>query len=455
MVMSHTVQQFPNGSEPPSGSLVFYLAAAADSFIPWGHSPRVRDEQLRQFWPTEPTLASTVYTVATQRASYSWTLSGPPRIVQLYQDMMHASDFGNGWLSLNTKLAIDLLTQDNGAFIEIIRTADSPEAPVIGLAHLDAGRCLRTGVPELPVIYTDRTGRQHELKAHQVIPWTEFPAPVESMNGMQYCAVTRVLRTAQLLRDIGVYLREKSAGTNLTAIHLVSGIPTKAISDAIQEHQDTQRQKGLTNYMLPAVIATLDPTATISHEQIDLASLPDNFDLDIFMQWYIKGLALAFGIDSQDLAPLSGTSNLGTSTQSLVLHMKSRGKGPALYIKGLEHKLNFHGVLPRNVTFNFDEQDMAADLEQAELEKVKAETRKMYYDMGAFTSGAVLQLMLDDGSISQEQYDSMQVEPDATSDVTVGDEEPAENKGVRYREIVRNEDNKIIAIKEWGKAVND
>jgi len=428
MVLTRSVQEQPQYEDNPRSSIVLMLASAADSFEPWGNNLIIRDRQLREFWPTEPTLASTIYTVVMQRASYSWTLEGPPRTVKIYQDMLHEADLGKGWLVFISKVVTDLLTQDNGAFIEIIRAGNSPDSPVIGIAHLDSGRCRRTGVTDWPVVYTDRMGREHRLQPHQVITWEEFPSPIETMNGVQLCAVSRVLRAAQLLRDIGIYLREKAAGSSLTAIHLVSGIKASEIDDAIAQHMDRQKQKGLTNYLLPAVLATLDPTAKIDHAQIDLASLPDNFDLDVTMRWYVKQLAMGFGIDSQDLAPLEGSS-LGTGAQSLVLHMKSRGKGPAMFIKSLAHKLNFHGVLPRNVTIRLDEQDTAQSMEIAELDRVRAESDKIYIDTGVLPPEAIRQELLDRGRISQELFDSIQLNSDLTPDVVAEDQERMDGQG--------------------------
>lgn len=422
MVLAASVQAQSQYETVPRTSLVIQMASVADSFPPWGTNLAVRDRQLREFWPTEPTLASALYSVIIQRSSYSWTLEGPPNTVELYQEMFHNADLGNGWLPFLVKLATDLYTQDNGSFIEIIRTGDSETSPVIGIAHLDAARCIRTGVPEWPVVYFDRMGGRHKMAPWQVITWEEFPSPIETMNGAQLCALSRVLRAAQLLRDIGIYIREKAAGSSLTAIHLVSGIKATEIDDAIEQHMARQKQKGLTNFMLPAVLATLDPTATISHEQIDLASLPDNFDLDVTMRWYINQLALGLGADYQDFAPLPGRS-LGSGAQSLVLHDKSRGKGPANFIKSLEHKLNFAGVLPRNVTFRFDEQDMAQELEYADIAKIRAETLTMYVTSGTLTQEAARQIMLDKGDISQELFDVLQAAVDVTPNITAPDDD--------------------------------
>ncbi len=414
------------GLETAGDGLILNLVSVADSFTPWGRNPKARDRQLREFWPTEPILASALYSTVIRNASFSWTLEGPPNTVAAVQQMLHEADFGRGWSNFTTKFAIDLFTQDNGAFFEVIRAEDSPDAAVVGLAHLDSFRCLRTGDPEQPVIYTDRKGVRHKLAWYQVQMEAEFPSPVESMHGMQLCAVSRVLRAAQLLRDMGIYQREKIAGDNPNAVFLASGVSGSAITDAVVQHKSRQAERGMSRYVLPLIVASLDPTATVSVEKIALKELPDGFDFEESMKWYINQLALGFGADYQDFAPLPG-GNLGSSTQSLVLHQKSRGRGPAMFMRMIENALNFHGILPSNVVFRYDEQDVEADLEQAQLEKVTSETLDRYVKTEVLTPGAARQVLLDKGFISPELFQALQEGTDITPDIVAEDTEPADS----------------------------
>jgi hypothetical protein len=155
------------------------------------------------------------------------------------------------------------------------------------------------------------------------------------------------------------YTSKKSSLVDSTAPYtLVSGVHKRNIDDAISAQRYEADGMGLTKYLQPLIVAALDPNAHITHEQIDLASLPDGFDEDLAMRWYINQLALAFGADYQDFAPLPG-GNLGTSQQSEVLHLKSQGKGAALFMRSVEQIFNRHGIMPRNCKFSFGEQDVA------------------------------------------------------------------------------------------------
>lgn len=417
--LKKTVQKNPSYETTPGvGTLIMQLATVADDITPWGKVPALRDRQLREFWPTEPFIAGALRTVAMSYSTFSWKVDGPPRTAQTVQDMLHASNLGKGWLNWSFKTIIDLKTQDNGAFTEIIRTGNSENAPVIGINHLDAARCRRTGDLSVPVIYTDREGYEHRMPWYTVITWEDLPSPVETMNGMQYSSVTCALRAAQILRDISVYKREKIGGRGPSSMHMVSGVSQTRIDDQFKLDNERADNSGLARFMMPVVLASLDPNATVSHVEIAMKSLPDGFDEDVVMRWYIAELAMAFGADYQDFAPLPG-NGLGQGQQSKVLANKARGRGPATWIKLVEHKFNFHGVLPNSCTFSFDEKDPADELQ---VEDVREKKYARYSSMKALgiPNEVIYQRMVDEGELTEEEL-AMLGEADATDDVTVTD----------------------------------
>jgi hypothetical protein len=58
---------------------------------------------------------------------------------------VNQADFGRGWEHYILAISQDLMGGDNGAFTELLRERDSAESPVIGIAHLDSSRVIRTG----------------------------------------------------------------------------------------------------------------------------------------------------------------------------------------------------------------------------------------------------------------------------------------------------------------------
>ena len=425
-ILDRTVQKIPDQQTiPGSDVFVINVSSFADDLPAWGRNVRLRDRKLRGFWPTEPIIASAIQTIVAARANMSWSLDGPPRTVGILQRMLQSSNLGKGWLDLRIKVLTDQLTQDNGAFVEVIRQEDAPNSPVLNLAHLDAGRCVRTGIPETPVIYWDRDGIEHKLAWYQVLTFEDMPSPIEEMNSLQVCFLSRVLRAAQIIKDFGIYKREKIAGRNPGEIHFVSGVQTKLINDKLADDQMSADNQGYSRFMLPTIIGSLDPNSTVSTASIDLRSVPDGFDEDTTLRWYIAQIAMAAGADYQDFAPLSSGS-LGSGQQSDVLDRKSRGKGRETDVKLWEHKLNFNGIMPQSVTFAFDEKDIESDIQAAELEDKQAKTFSTYYDKGqGILSLPVIHQMMADQGILKPEYMALLNTTDVTPDIVATDDEQA------------------------------
>jgi len=381
------------------GSFVFTwnIASAADSIEPWGKNVHLRDRQLREFWPTETYLAGAVASMSFRNATLDWELEGPERLTTLYTDILNSAIAGDevGWVPFMERFSQDLYVQDNGGFTELIRDpgvdANSrfkgANAPVIGIAHLDSGQCVRTGDPETPVIYTDSKARVHKLQWYQVIPFSNYPSAIERMHGVGYCAVTRALRVAQIVRSIMIFKDEKISGRQHKQIHFVSGVSRQDIQDEIARGQEEANNSGYVRFILPAVLASLDPEKPVSTASIDLANLPDGFDFDVEMRWYISGLALSFGVDYQEFAPLPG-GNIGSASQSMILHRKTSGKGPAVLMRKVEEGFKNYGVLPRGVTIKFSDKDEQEELERQEVRTKAVEEMAILVNQGVFSPEA-------------------------------------------------------------------
>jgi len=396
--------------------LVLSLAVMADEIPAWGNVVS-RDKALRDFWPTEPTLASAIYNIATRMALMEWHIEGsdptkpkPRNTARAAEIMLRNADRGNGWEVFMLKLVTDLMTQDNGGFIEVIRRGPKPTDPVVNIAHLDSARCQRTGDPQYPVVYTDRQGRKHKMGWWQVLTIEDMPSPIETMYGVQYSALTRALRAAQIIRDITIYKKEKVSGNFARAVHLVSGLTKQNLEDALALARESQMNQHLFRYQNPAIIPTIDPDANLKVETIELASLPDHFNEDTTFKWYISQLALAFGVDYQEFAPLPG-GQLGSSGQAEILHLKSRGKGPAALINRIEFLINYSGILPNSVKFGFREMDTRANTAMAEARYLRGRDRALRIDSGELSQEAAIQQAVLDGDLPEHLAEELLSNP--------------------------------------------
>lgn len=410
---------------PPSleTTLLWFVAQAASEITQWGSNPKLRDKQLRAFWPTESYFASGLGTVCARNAAFSWAVEGPPRLARYATEILHSANQGKGWQNLATKTSIDLYTQDYGAFWELVRSSDGPKAPVIGINHLDAERCWHTRDPLKPVVYQDTLGVYHLLPYHNVVTFSELPMPHEKFNGLQFCTLSRLLRASEIIKNITIYEQEKTGGRFQRALHLIKGITTEQINEAQAQVVNMADQMGALRYVQPTMVGSIDPKADVGHDTIELAQMIDNFSKEDSIKIYITIMAMAFLSDYQDFAPLPG-GNLGTSQQSQILHMKSRGRGPALWMGLISQALNFR-VFPKLVQFGFDEQDLEADKDQADIRKTRADTFKILVtDTGILTVEAARQIAFDRGDIPKDVFESMGAVDETPVEVVTEEEKP-------------------------------
>lgn len=387
-------------------SLTIQLAQANNNFIPFGTAVHARDRQLAAFWKTEPFLASTINSIVMARASLTWELTGPPKSVAAVRKVLRRSDFGHGWQSFIAKIALELLTADNGAFIEVVRAKPRPgrkpeTGVVLGLNHLPSAMCYRTGNPNTPVIYVDANGVNHKLKWYQVATLSEIPIPNSENKNIQLSFVSRVLKMAETMRSVAIYQNEKITGQFGKAIHVVSGVSQNDIENIQKKGKLNAQAQGNIAYMSPLILSTLDPSSTVSKVTLELASLPDKFNYNEMLVWYITLLALASGSDYMDLAPLPG-KGLGTAAQSDSLAQKSRVKGILLFMKLIENALETTRVLPPNVGFKYSNTDAQAEKETATIKNQRAKTREIQIKTGEITPEIARQIAVDDGDLKQE-----------------------------------------------------
>lgn len=464
--MRESVQTFLPPDVTPRMT-IFQIASHADEAPPWW-SPD-RDYYLDNFWPTEPYLSGCIFSVASRNASYRYELTGHRRKVAWAQQLFAQSDFGLGWHDLMMKLTQDYLVCGNGGWIEIIRPAraltksgtsyyairdyhpetgemawfayddhsgkinyhwkqgddftitDDPLDLPVGIAHKDSLRMTRTNDPAYPAIYRDQFGRDHLMSMHQIMSFEEMPSPREEMNRVQHSAVDRSLILAQTLRDMLTYKHEKISGRFARAIHLTN-IDADTIQDAVDQANENADNKGLMRYSQPIIAATLDPNAQPRVDTIELASLPDGFDEETAMRWYVAGLAMDFGVDFGFLAPLPG-NKLGTSEQAEQAARQAKGKSSRLFLNLMEYKFNFSGILPRDVYFRFAVPDPYEESERDRALARRARSLSTLIQSQIITPEIGAQLLADWGDLDPQYLAQMGL-GDLTPIVTVGGAEP-------------------------------
>lgn len=418
-----SVQERDTGGYP-GHHLVLFMGQANDLVPPWWS--RTRDITLRQFWKSVDYLSGAVYTMESRMKTVPFTVRAKNvavkshvALAKIFQELLEEeSDFGAGWGTFFSQWVEDLVTQDNGTFAEILGRG-KPDGPIIGapfgLAHLDAGRCVRTSNPEYPVIYWTSRGKRSKLHYTRVIFTSQMPSPAETMHRVGFSAVSRCLNVSQTLLDILIYKQEKLGSRPQRAVWITQGgLDPDDVKGAFVLASEAMDNRLLRRYSSTVVIGS-DGIPEAGIQELDLASLPDGFDEQTSVTLGMSTIALAFGMDARELFP--GLQSGATRAEALIAHIKQRGKGPGDILRETERLIN-HKFLPPTLVFEFDFQDDEQDRTVAEIKKTRAGTLVQLGELGLIDTRGIREQMLDTGDLSREQFERMELSsgrrPDGT-----------------------------------------
>ena len=394
--------------------------------IPAWWSPS-RDMELRRFWKKSDHLSGAVYAMESKMTAIPRRVV--PRDPSIKEHVSQAllsteliqqgAQFGQGWEAFFSMFVEELISQDNGAFAEIIGFGPK-DGPILGaplsVAILDSSRSQRTGNPEFPVIYQDINGGRYKLHYSRVMFASQMTSPIKEMFGIGFCSVSRAINVAQTLIDLLVYKQEKLGSRPRRAIGLTKGgLDPKDVRTSFELADSAMDSQGLSRYSKMVIIgSSAMPEADFS--LIDLSSLPDGFDEQTSITLGMATIALAFGVDARELFPAMQAG--ATRADALLAHIKQRGKGPGQIIQTTEQLFNTK-FLPPHLRFEFDFQDDAQDRQQAEIRQIRSMAQERQINSGALNVRILREKMVEDGDISQSQFERLELTdgrlPDGTT----------------------------------------
>lgn len=403
----------------PDTGVLFQLGVIADEIPRWSIYPGARDYRLRQFYKMEPIMAGAVYSLEARMKSMDWQLnSEDERGVTAAELMLESADLGGGLRSLLGKTVIDLCTQDNGAFWEIVGRGN-PDSALIGaptgVNYLDPARCYRTYDPEYPVLYIDPVdGSNHRLHRTRVVMMSSMTQPDELGRGVGFCPLSRALRQVQLAKSMLDYRYEKTSGSFERAIGYGSGVSKKTLETVMRGVENQDVNEGFTRIgRIPFVVSTQG----VDLDVLDLASIPENFDLRDEIEVYVYIVSLAFGVDAREFWP--ATVSGATKADASIQNMKARGKGLADLLTILESGLN--RIMPPGVEFKFDFVDSEQDKETAQTNQTVTQTLTTIRQNGGLTPAQYQAALIRAGVLDETQLQSASDVSDLSDDPDGGD----------------------------------
>lgn len=368
----NSVQVLPDAQKDGGASAFFWETARGPILPAWG--TRERERALRLWERNEyNTLVQGAFAGLVKRWSATpWEISGPKRATKSFQDIFRAADFGRGWTPFVQKIGRDFLRQDGGAYVEVIAPGNpmkAPTGPVMALANLDSLRCLPTGDPEYPVVYYNRVGAMHLLHRTRVIHLVDMPDSDERNPGYGLSALSRSIAVVERQMLMAQFIRERLDDKPLPGLNIISGVTKNQLSEAFNSYRREQSGDGTQIFGRAMWLNNLQPDTPVSVESVQFASPPEGFDYATYTEIDVNELALAIGVDKQELWEL-GSGDLGSGAQSEVLHAKSQGKTFGAFLIELERRLN--DVLPEACEFAFKVQDPYEAAERAQSAQVWA-----------------------------------------------------------------------------------
>lgn len=425
-------QPYPFGLDGPGQTvpilgdiLSLAMSQRADEVPAWSYYPLLRDRYLNKVWRSEDHMSGAIYSVQAKMLALPWTVKvkGKPRATMTIQEVFGRAGFGAGFSVELGKATIDVLTKDNGFFFELIGKGNPSQpltSPITEIAHMDSMCCWRTHDPTYPVVYTNPlTGQYHALHKSRVVYGSSMTQPDELARGIGYCAVSRTLKSLQIMRDIQIYRHEKISGRFTKAIGYGNGITPKQFQKAVQQSEAEDEAAGL-------VIFRRIPWILSQHESMNLnllslASLPDNFDFEKEVNLYMYALALGFGMDAREFWP--ATASGATKADAAIQHLKAQNKGFADIISTFVHAFNWHPSFPLGFVLDFDYVDDEQDAGVAQIHSVKVDNLQKLVTMGALKPEEARAVAIAWGIIEPEylKLDEIPIQADDVAPVVPAD----------------------------------
>lgn len=389
-VLDQSVQSFPKGKEAYPDTI--FMDSARTVLLP-AFGTKERDRVLRTWYRSDYNnlFQGAASGLIKKVTSATYELVGGRNLVNRFRPVLQFSQFGEGWKALLGRFLMDYLTQDFGAVMELI----GPGAPdteltgaVTGLAHLDAGRCWATDNPVYPILYWSRySGKTHLMHASRVYRMVDTPDGDEKFRGNGLCALSRAIAIVKAETLQGRYIEMSLDDKPKPGITVASGMNEQGRDHALAMYRKDQAGPEGDIWGRNMWFYSISADLPIKVENITFAQAPVNFDLSKYTDLHVNAIALALGVDRQELWELGG-AGVGTSTQSKTLHQKSQGKAFADILTGIERLINL-AVLPDGVIFSFQARDPQADEAQAQVDLTYMQTAALMASSGKFSDDEI------------------------------------------------------------------
>ena len=301
-----------------------------------------------------------------------YELKGGRNLTHKFDSILREAQFGAGWSVFLSLVLRDYLRFDGGAYVEVIAPGNPlkpPTGAVTGIAHLDAYRCLPTGDPEYPVVYYDRKGGLHVMHHTRILHLIDLPDGDQEHPGYGLCSLSRAIAVVNRQLLISQYIAsnlDDKPSPGVVIANNINAAERDTIFAAFRQEQSTDLPP---EWGRVAWVFNMNPNLAAKLENFSFSRPPEKFDYPVYVNLDVNELALAIGIDKQELWELSGAT--GTAGQSIIQAEKSEGKAPGEIRATLEREINSK-LLPESLEFQWKVRDGRAAQQEATTAQIWA-----------------------------------------------------------------------------------
>jgi len=325
-------------------------------------------------------------------------------VARWYQSMIV-----NAWTKWGELFINDMLTFDKGAFF-VIESTISPSQPLsqndlpTGLRYVPSRNILLNNNSLYPYIWVRPNEGSIYLHETRVIRLTQMPVTIEDHVYTGLSFVSRAFNAGSMLNAAITYGLEALGTLDSDNIIWATSTTSKAIQQAFKEAQIDGANLGKTNKGQNVYLGLRDPQGKIG--QLELKRLPNGFNYETFTNVTVKLLAIAAGVDENDIIAVSNAGT--TKTATLVADLKSKYKLESWFTKKMRQELE-QKFLPPFLKLQVGEKsDNISETEgKARINLVRSD--KLLAEFGALDDRTARQNAVKYGLISQTQFEEMEL----------------------------------------------
>jgi hypothetical protein len=326
---------------------------------------RRRDKYLRDHISSPSSwLAAPVYNVVRKLATTEFSIRAKDRSVQAHNALAeeYQTIFDFFYSDVAERFILDILTQDNGGFIEVLDAPEYSDEPSTearigfgGFRHWDSQRVTRKGNPTLPFSVKHPDGNTYKMHRSRMIGLAEMPSPKYEHYGVGLCGASRALNALQELQDVTDTMREYYGDDLPNEVWIGKfNNPNGGSRSMAQWNDNYQEQRANTRTDKTGRRLLIPLAIEESFETHRTRTLPDDFDADKTTLRAMRAIAAAFGVSistiwTRDMSALSGTGDaelveqevkgklIGWYINEIVVAMTQYVLPDSLEISGTDH----------------------------------------------------------------------------------------------------------------------